>query len=344
MAKVIPRGANQLVAISAAGDLYNVTIGAGRGVLSPTQSARKANDTYRFNHTLELGDGRVALFDEVNGQGVIYDPKAGQLQRTTYRMGGDAAACSPVAFRDGVLVPMRGGEIAVFNPASGTPQYSAYHPKLGPGEAVQWSRPALVKNGKQFVIANDRNEVYQILVKSGKQPFLQSSLPLELDAAVGDRLAALEDAVFGVLRRPTGDVVVTINARNKLEVAKTEFPLKGRVVWGPEKVGNTILVVSNQEGLMCFDGTEDPTRLDASGSLRWKSEVKYGPLAGPPAQVGEDFVAASVRGVVWRIQGADGVETGKVDVGYRLSGSPVAFGGKIVVSAADGTLHMIDAP
>jgi hypothetical protein len=116
--------------------------------------------------------------------------------------------------------------------------------------------------------------------------------------------------------------------------AGKEFPLEGRVAWGPETLDDLVLVATDRQSLLAFE---------AGQKQGWTSPLAYGPLVGRPLQVNGNLVLASLSGTVWMISGQDGKELAKVDVGEPLGAGPVAFGTRLLLSAADGTLLVIGA-
>ena len=113
-----------------------------------------------------------------------------------------------------------------------------------------------------------------------------------------------------------------------------EWALEGRVTWGPEVLGDIVLIATDRDGLYCFE---------AGQKQRWKTPLDHGPMVGTPLAQDGDLILASLPGTVWLISGADGKETGKVDIGQPLGSGPVEFAGRLLLSAADGTLLVVPA-
>lgn len=101
-------------------------------------------------------------------------------------------------------------------------------------------------------------------------------------------------------------------------------------------MGDRVMLATDEGALWC---------LDAEQKLLWKAILPYGPLAGAPQADGDGFLLAAAGGVVWRVDGATGEETGtKRDVGYPLATGPVALGDRLLVGGLDGTLYEIEKP
>ena len=116
--------------------------------------------------------------------------------------------------------------------------------------------------------------------------------------------------------------------------AGKEFPVEGRIAWGPEPLGDLVLVSTDRHKPLAFE---------AGQKQRWTSPLAHGPLVGRPLRGNGNLVLASLSGTVWMISAQDGKELAKVDVGEPLGAGPVAFGTRLLLSAADGTLLVIGA-
>ena len=115
-----------------------------------------------------------------------------------------------------------------------------------------------------------------------------------------------------------------------------EWNLTGRVVWGPSRLQDGILVATDAKELLKVVGAAEPA---------WKAELNYGPLAGEPLVVGNDLVFASVDGVIWKVNGQTGEEITHLDVGEPLGTGPVQFSGsRLLVCGGDGTVHIVNLP
>jgi outer membrane protein assembly factor BamB len=114
-----------------------------------------------------------------------------------------------------------------------------------------------------------------------------------------------------------------------------ERPLDGLCALGPVRVGDGVLLSTDDGQLLCFG---------AKGRLLWQNPLRYGPLAGLPLRVGSHYLLAARNGALWRVDAATGKELGKVETGYPLATGPVAFGGQLLVGGHDGTLYEVRQP
>jgi outer membrane protein assembly factor BamB len=129
--------------------------------------------------------------------------------------------------------------------------------------------------------------------------------------------------------------------------AAKEWELEGRVVWGPERIADLVLVASDSEGLI---------GLEAGAAQRWISPLPFGPLAGSPLVVDDTVVLASVGGTLWRVSARTGqqipwekAEGGnqprdQFEVNEPLAAGPVAWGRRLLLAGRDGTLYVTAMP
>ena len=113
-----------------------------------------------------------------------------------------------------------------------------------------------------------------------------------------------------------------------------ERPLDGLCALGPVRVGDGVLVSTDDGQLLCL------TPRDA---CRGKTSCRYGPFAGLPLRVGGHYLLAAANG-------ACGELTRRPERSWEsrnrlsLATGPVAFGGQLLVGGHDGTLYEVRQP
>jgi hypothetical protein len=162
---------------------------------------------------------------------------------------------------------------------------------------------------------------------------LEAAKETSINAPITRPLATIGNTLYGVVAGNNADIVMTFDL-STLKAGK-EMYLDGRVIWGPQRAGNVVLLVSDSEGLMCFEDGVKP---------KWAVPMEYGAFAGPPLIDGQDFLFASVSGTVWRVASDSGAKIGLTDVGEPLATGPVGLGTRLLLSGTDGTVHVIPAP
>jgi hypothetical protein len=333
----------QIFALSAQAELFDIAVTpevlqAGR-LDQPSAAAVGAARTVAFSQPIG-SDGGVWTLASVQdrSQLVVFNPqapaKAGRLDARKIRAGSDAQVAGSVTpFAGGLLVPLDNGQLILIDPLTGDNKAQPFQAPIEAGAKVAWQGAALVGPDLQaFVIANSRKQLFRVGLKAGPSPRLEQLAHNQVDVDLVSSLAACGDAVLGVVREPQRDKLVAFAVADL--AAGQEIPLEGRIVWGPEAVGDVVLAVTDREQLLCFE---------AGPKQRWATKLAYGPLAGAPRRQEQDLLLASQSGVVWRVALADGSETAKTDIGEPLSGSPVPFASRLLVPGSDGTLHVIPA-
>jgi hypothetical protein len=80
------------------------------------------------------------------------------------------------------------------------------------------------------------------------------------------------------------------------------------------------------------------------GAIKWRQPLKHGTPAGAPLLENTSMLVLYPGAGVARINLADGVEQAVADLGQPAVAGPVAFGQRLLVSASDGTLLVVNRP
>lgn len=325
--------------VSAQAELYEVTpeVFQTGAVDQPAAAAGGTARGKPFTEVQALDQGRWALASpQDRGRVVIYDPGAatpsGRLRDVLLTAAGTAqVTATPVFCNGGLIAPLDNGQVLLLDAATGDNKFLPFQPPVEAGSKVAWGRPAAAgAEQREFVIADDRRKLFRVGVKDQPEPHLAAASQAQLEVDIVSPLATAGDTVYGITRGPNSDTVLSFSAADL--AAGKEWPLEGRVVWGPEPSDGLVLVATDRQTLLAFE---------AGQKQRWTSPLAYGPLVGRPLCVNGNLALASLSGTVWMISGQDGKELAKADVGEPLGAGPVAFGTRLLLSAADGTLLVI---
>jgi outer membrane protein assembly factor BamB len=233
-----------------------------------------------------------------------------------------------IAFAGGLLAPCQEGQVFLLDPRTGVEIAKPFQPQLEAGQKYRWSRPA-PKGNDQFVIADDSGGLYCVDVKSDPTKHLAEHATIRLDDPVVSPVAVLGDRMYAVDR---ADSLVRVDLPDLTD--KTQQSLGAKCVLGPVTVGDSVLLVTNDE-LMHV--------IDASGKMRSDS-LPHGVPTAPPLVDGAQWLLASPAGTVWRVDPATGEELGRLDTGLALGSGLAAFGNRLLVAGHDGTLYLIAKP
>ena len=243
---------------------------------------------------------------------------------------GDATA--PVtAFQNGVLIPLRTGEVVLYDYARGLPLADSFHPPVKSGAKVRWSRPAVAPDGKSFFISDDRRQLFRVTLSQRPRRNLRQEGRQDTEGVLEPTMAATSTHLYTVLRSSSADSVVVYRADTLAPTGELE--LEGRVRSGPFRVGDAVYVATRDQLICCRDG-----------KIAWSFDSPAGELAGPPQPQGKELVVAFQGGrIVW-IDPAKGAAVREVTAAEPLASQPVVVGAQVAVIGRGGNLLLLSKP
>ncbi len=280
----------------------------------------------------DLGDGRAVFgAPTASDRLLLVDPAQPDDPARWVRLP-SPLACTPTSFADGLLAPMEIGQVAYLDPATGGPLASPLEPRLQPRTRLAYQPAGAVPgDARQFVIADGHDKVYLAAVVDRPQPHLEALVETQVGTypAIGP-VVVLGDAALVATAEPR----LLRLSLPKLEVAG-DVALPADVVWGPYGVGDRALLVTADGNL---------SAAAADGTIAWTVPLAHGELAGPPLSADDGVLLAYRDGTLQRVSLADGESLAEVNVEQPLAAGPVRFLGRIVLTAHDGTLLVVDQP
>jgi hypothetical protein len=84
--------------------------------------------------------------------------------------------------------------------------------------------------------------------------------------------------------------------------------------------------------------------ISPEGQATWRVPLEHGDLAGEPLNVHDGVLLAYRKGIFERRAAGDGAASAAKDLEHPLASGPVRFQQRLVLSAHDGTLLVVDAP
>jgi hypothetical protein len=288
-----------------------------------------------LTETIDCGNGLWA-FSPAAGyhQLVFYQPGNADnaLRLLTLAVPPGSATAPPVPMAGGLLVPLRGGSVVLIDPTSGNERMYAFHPSVPVGVPTVWSRPVVLDDGQEFVIANNHRVVFHVGIKDKADKELAALSARPLDNDVVGPWAAVARTCCAVTRSGTEDAAVAYTLPDV--VAAQKAPLSGRLLWGPQRVGDAILVATGNE-LLCLDSTL---------AQRWKMTLDHGPVIGQPLCVDTRLWLSAEDGILWQIDMATGHVMATVEVGEPLASGPFLYGSRLLVAGQCGVLFNVGVP
>jgi outer membrane protein assembly factor BamB len=237
----------------------------------------------------------------------------------------DPLACRPVSFAGGLLAPTKGGQVLLLDPVSGANRAEPFQPRLESGVSLAWREPAVL-GPDDFALTDGRTNLYRVTVKTQPKPYLAVADTAKTPEPVVAPLAAVRGVVYAADVHTLTAYELPTLSRGK------QWPLSGRPVWGPRRIGQHVLLATDDDQLYC---------LTADQKLLWRVTMAHGPLAGTPAESGGRYVLASMAGTVWTIDAESGKEVSADELGRPLGCGPVAYAGQLLLTGRDGTLYLV---
>jgi hypothetical protein len=334
-------------AVTAAGAVFRFNAGTltEKGVLDQPFTVASAGQQQRpISHVVRLSDTLLAM---TGGPGSGYlgvvdlSAKSGSATAAPTR-GAPATTplrewqlpgrlyAPPAALGDRLLAPVEIGQVLLLTPKTGDLQSAPFQSRIERSAVPAWRTPTPLGDA-EAVVADDRGRLVRLSIAAEPQPHLMATAEGELPQPIVSPLAALGETIFGV---DAADSLVVVSAAD-LKAAPLRHKLPGRCDWGPQRIGERVLLTTDSGHLLCFD---------AAGKQLWQSPLRYGPLAGTPLAAGEDLVLTATGGVVWWVTAQSGKEFGKLDTGLPLATGPVTLNRQLLVGGCDGSLYVIEAP
>jgi outer membrane protein assembly factor BamB len=257
----------------------------------------------------------------------VFDPREGKRFRWLFLP--DPLAGPPLAYEDGLLVPCQAGQVFLLDPRSGDARAEPFQPALRSGVRVVWSRPVLDDEGK-ILLAEGHSGLYRIELRSQQKPHLAMLSQVDLAEPLASPVAVLGNTAYAV---DDADSLVSFQLP-KLTPGQPR-PLAASSAWGPGRVGDSVLLATDDDQLYC---------LDDGGKIVWQVALRYGPLAGAPLKTDDGYLLAATGGTIWRVEPTTGRELGRIETGQPLGTGPVALGDGLLVGGHDGCLYQVKMP
>jgi hypothetical protein len=331
-AAIVDTSAKSLAVANAEGFVFRFDEAAIRSRVQeqplPVQS--RPTNPPALTTAVNLGQGRAAFCAAGSDQLLLYDPARGEQPRWVKLASPLSSAVTPMGA--GFIAPLTVGQVFFLSATDGTSFATPFQPRVQPGAAINYA-PAGVVDAAQhrFVISDGREKVYLVAMVDKPSPHLEAVA----EAGAGpypiqSRLIVLGDVAIGI----GGESHVARFQLPSLEPAGVSN-LSAPVVWGPFSTQDAILVATADSQLVL---------ISPSGEEIWRATLEHGDLAGEPLIEDGSILLAFRNGVIERRAIGDGKQAATVNVEHSLAAGPVAFLERIVVTATDGTLLVVERP
>ena len=285
-----------------------------------------------LEESVNLGQGRLALATVGATRMMHFRPgdSAGELDSPKLA---SPLSCSPVAWRDGFVVPTTGGQVFFFAGESAEQMGTPFQPALKPGVEYHWLTPAPFHAGDDslLVLSDGVEKIFTLTFANDPEPHLEAIAESDVGTSpLNTRFVVLgKNACAGTM-----DGRIAVFGLPGLG-AKSHINLAAEITWGPFEVDDFAVLVTD---------TDELVGLDSRAQIAWRQPLAHGPAAGMPVVVDGALFVAWQTGGLSRIALADGSETEHLPLRQSITAGPVPFGNRMVVASSDGTLLVVDRP
>lgn len=326
-------------AITSSGNYFALAISDAMPASVDVPTTRTALGAANFSQRASYGKSGIALVDPTRGFMVAFDPSAKNSKPIATKMKlGDAKVAGTVgSFGNGVLVPMSGGKIMLFDPSKGEPNSSVLplFPEAAPGQSIQWLQPQIYGDeAKRFVAVDSRRQLFLVGLVDRPQPALAEQGRVEGERPFVGSVSLSGDRLYAVQRDEDSDTLIVYSMPGITEVARHK--LGGRI--GPRGVstsGGLTFVEVDRGQLWAFDKGNDPI---------WKVPLSAGALACDPRVVGSDLILGHQNGGVVSLDRGDGSVKGSLKIAEPLSSAFAESGNAIYFGTSSGAVHRVELP
>lgn len=335
---IVAAEASKAIAMTSAGALFEVPAAgmASRKLMdAPVAGSGEKISLATDQQLVELDDGRCVFSPRrANATAgiaelLIYDPKSADNKLRRAKLPQPAAA-RPVSYAGGLLVPTKIGQVALIDPDTGRQLIEPFQPVVEVGRDIAWTDPT-VYGDKQVLISDGQTKLYRLATADAPRAHLEAAATLDLATPLVTAAAV------------AGDFAYAVDAGNRLLSFRLpdlkpgdDWPLDARAVWGPQRVGDQVLVASMSGQLACADAT---------GKLLWQAAL--GPeniIVGSPLVSRGAIVACASSGTIYRLAPDSGNVLSQTALGQPLALGPVLWHERLLCAGSDGTLHVVAEP
>ncbi|MGD9645288.1 MAG: protein kinase [Pirellulales bacterium] len=319
-----------LLALTTAGELFGIKpadLADADQIFSAPATAIDTSPPLPSAASIEPIGKQLRLYSGGADDGRVLVGGAGTdgAQRLAWLSLPEPAAAVPAVWGTSLLVPNTAGRVLLVDPRRGRELASPFQPPLEVGAKSTWRDPA-PWGADRAVLSDQGTSVYLLAVEQQPTP----RLVLQREAKAPAEIAS-DWAVLGDLAVAVDNTQRLLSFRLPALEAGEPIPLAGPIVWGPQAIGERLLLATATT-LLCYD---------AQLQLAWQAPLTDGALAGRPAATDQGLLLSSTSGRVWLAARDTGEPVWTSELGVPLAGGPVVWGERVVVAGSDGTLYVV---
>ncbi|MCI0332062.1 MAG: PQQ-binding-like beta-propeller repeat protein [Planctomycetes bacterium] len=332
-APVVDEAGKALTAANAEGNLFRFDEAAIRSRVQDEPLATQAMPAKApaLTTAIDLGQGRAAFCGAGSDHLLLYNPSLGQQGAKWIKLE-SPLACPATSLGDAIVAPLTIGQVFLLSANDGSKVAMPFQPTLQPQKEWHYTPAAAIDgDANRFVISDGEENIYLIELADQPQPHLAAKAtgnvgpnPIESPVVVlGDSAMAVAGSSH----------LLRFKLPSMESVGEAHLPAP--VVWGPYRVGDTMLLATANNQLMA---------IASDGQIAWQAPLEHGDLAGAPLAQQDSLLIAYRKGIVERRSLADGKPLAAKDVEQSLASGPALFLQRLVVAANDGTILVVDRP
>ena len=287
-----------------------------------------------LSSSLDLGDGKAAFASDASSPWLlIYDPANRRNPGHWLELPGELAV-PPVAVASGMVAALQLGQVFYVDTTQADPLVAAFQPPLTPQQRVYWlpigtnqTNPELAD---QCILADGRENIYRLRLQTEPDASLVGEAENQVAVSLKSRIAVVGELAYV----GTGKGQLASFRLPSLELAES-IELGGQAVWGPFVIGNQVVVATDQNEMICVDGSQQ---------TKWKISLAFGEPIGVPLASADSILIAYRTGQLQKLDISSGDEVSSIATGQPLAAGPVRLQKRIVLTAHDSTLLVVDQP
>jgi outer membrane protein assembly factor BamB len=280
---------------------------------------------------IDLGQGRAAFCAPESDRMLLFNPALGNRAAQWIKLA-SPLACNVTALSSEIVAPLVVGQVFLLSAADGSTVGMPFQPRLAPRTTLPYQPAGVVDaESRRFVITDGSENIYLLAATDAPQPHLAAIT----EAKVGPYPITSPLVVLGDMVVAVGDDSHLVRYRLPSLESVGETKLPAPVVWGPFAMTDSVLLATADNHLML---------VSKEGEEKWRAPMEHGPLTGAPLATADGVLLAYRNGIVERRSAADGKVQATKDVEHPLSAGPIRFSQRLVLTAHDGTLLVVDQP
>jgi hypothetical protein len=284
-----------------------------------------------FNHSLDLGGGRLALAGNGTAKIIHFRPNDPRQQLREVDLPGPLSG-ELTGWGSGFAAPSEVGQIFLYGADDAATLATPFQPELTPGKKYGWLPSAAIGEGaaSQLVVSDGVSRVYLLRLVDQPEPHLEAAANVDVGPSpLVTRIAAVGSMCFA---GNEAGKLARFNAPDLVPAEPTD--VGGHIAWGPFAAADGVLLTTDANELLM---------VGVDGAVKWRQPLAHGNIGGRPLLLDGHVCLLHPQGIS-KVSLSDGAEAGYIEIGQSLSAGPVAFAGRVVVAAADGTLLVVNSP